>query len=377
VIPDHGYEVLAPLHKTLYDFLSTKSWLLVGPPSVEKVSSVCQQAYQTSVDFVSATDNLRLDASEAILGSLLSKASKVPGAIRLRAFRTLNPLVERIDGTLGEVTHGQMMGGYLSFPLLCLHSYLSALWAAGDGANILVNGDDTLISSHSPILASSYPQGYVMNVKKTIIAENVAEINSTSFLRGKEGKWRRVDHLRRGGFLADFPGMLHAAAVCRGSVAWTDAFIRSRVGKRWGFLPSQLSLSAKSYVAFQRSHTIAQNRYFTYLPTAPCAVSESLLGVRRPLDPDEALATALYLFDNGREGGRKRDVFSPTIGKVRRSYGYLKRLPWKRISYRSYSAALKLPSRVKEDIRFVPQNYISYREEMASRELRLWVILQD
>nr|UOL48973.1 MAG: putative RNA-dependent RNA polymerase [Botourmiaviridae sp.] len=374
LIYDEKIDLLGPLHKMLYKHLCNQDWLLVGPPTEKRISSVCVGEYQTSIDLVSATDGLSLPVTDAILGSLLSKASNVPGRIKLLAFSSLSPLVEGTDGTT-EVTHGQMMGAYLSFPLLCLQSYLAALWASrGLKAKILVNGDDTLISSSLPIESSWYPVGFRLNDTKTIRAKNVAEINSTAFLRGKGGKWRLVRHLRRGGFLTDYPGMLHAAAACRDNVAWTDAFIRSRIGKKWGFLPSQLGLHPKSYPSFCREREMCRRRLVTTLPEAPSCLDTSLLAVRRKLDPDERLATTFHILDNGRGGERKRDVFSPSVGEIRRGYRYRKVPLRYALSFLSGCLgglkAMALLYRHEEEMRFVPAEYISRKEMEAVRSLR-------
>jgi len=346
-----------------------QSWRLVGPPTEAKISSACVYRYQTSVDLVAATDNLSLDVTEAILGSLLRKSQKIPGPVRLRAFQSLRPLVD-CAGEEKEVSHGQMMGSYLSFPLLCLHSYLAALWALrGEEGNVLVNGDDTLVSANRYLEVSDYPSGYIMNDLKTIRSETIAEINSTGFLKGRGGKWREIRHLRRGGFLTDYSGMLHAAKAVAGSIVWTDAFIRSRIGKKWGFLPSQLGLHPKSYVAHER-HRSMWNRSFTCLPSPPKGDSTLLQAVRRQLDPDEQVALYLHQWATGREGGGKRDVFNPSVGCVRRTYAYMAVKPWSRLSYLGKLRALKVPvRRGEEELRFLPADYVSIREDVALREL--------
>jgi len=264
-----------------------------------------------------------------------------------------------------------MMGSYLSFPLLSLHSYLAALWALGGReGTILVNGDDTLVSSSVFLEASSYPSGYKLNDLKTIRSETIAEINSTAFLRNSRGKWREIRHLRRGGFLTDYPGMLHGAAAVRGSVDWTNAFIRSRIGKKWGFLPSQLGLHPKSYPAFCRERTMS-NRLFTCLPEPPKVDSTLLLAVRRQLDPDETLAMFLHEWEYGREGGKKRDVYKPSVGCVRRTYAYRAVKLWSRFTFLSKLASLKVTARKEEEsLRFLPADYVSKREDEVLKELK-------
>jgi len=368
VIYDETTEVLAPLHKAIDAHLMQQPWRLVGPPTEKKMSSVHVYPYQTSVDLVSASDNLSLEVTEAILGSLLRK-SRVPGPLRVRAFQSLRPLVD-CDGEEKEVSHGQMMGSYLSFPLLCLHSYLAALWALrGEEGNVLVNGDDTTVSSNRYLEVSDYPSGYKLNDLKTIRSETVVEINSTAFLKGRGGKWREIRHLRRGGFLTDYPGMLHAAKAVAWSPQWTDAFIRSRIGKKWGFLPSQLRLNPKSYACHERARSM-WNRNFTCLPEPPKEVSTLLLAVRRRLDPDEQVALFLHQWATGREGGLKRDVYRPTVGCVRRTYQYKAVKPWRFLSYLGQLRALKVPAgRGEEELRYLPANYVSIREDVVLREL--------
>ncbi|QKI79900.1 RNA-dependent RNA polymerase [Erysiphe necator associated ourmia-like virus 70] len=262
------------------------------------------------------------------------------------------------------------MGSYLCFPLLSLHSYLAARWALrGEEGIVLVNGDDTMVSSNRYLEFSDYPSGYKLNDLKTIRSETVVEINSTAFLKGRGGRWREIRHLRRGGFLADYPGMLHASKAVAGSVAWTDAFIRSRIGKKWGFLPTQLRLNPKSYVAHERCRSM-WNRYFTCLPEAPNEPSTLLLAVRRQLDPDEQIAMFLHQWAFGREGGRKRDVYRPSVGCVRRTYAYRAVKPWSRLTYLSQLRALKVSARKgEEELRFLPADYVSIREDLVLKEL--------
>jgi len=310
--------------------------------------------------------------ASTILECLLSKAAIVPGAIRLLAVNALTPLVDVEGGTL-EVTNGQMMGSYLSFPLLCLQSYLAALWATrGQEASILVNGDDTLISTDRPVASESYPSGFLLNDKKTIRSKGVAEINSTCFLKDGKGRWRLVHHLRRGSACADFPGMLHLAAACRGQVRWTDAFIRSRIGASWGLTPLQLGLHPMSYPAFQRMRELRRRRWDTPLPSGVQAPSEALRLMPGEPTREEVYALAYYLKDNGREGGRKRDVFSPTRGEVRRSFLYRAVGPRSCLSWYWQLLKARAHDTGKTRTYCVPAQYVTREEQEGERELLAW-----
>lgn len=370
---DERVDILGPLHKMIYNHLSSFDWLLVGSPTEAKISSVCVHAYQTSVDFVSATDNLSLEVASIILECLLARAERVPGAVKTLACNSLPVVVDTQEGTL-EVSNGQMMGGYLSFPLLCIQSYLGARWATRHlDANYLINGDDTLISADEPVRSESYPSGmYVLNDGKTIRAQKVAEINSTCFLQDGKGRWREVRHLRRGSFLPDFPGLLHAAAACRSQVAWSDAFVRSRIGTGWGLSPKQLGLHPKSYPGFQRNSEFRRRRVDTPLPMPASEVDESLRVLYGEPDSEAVFALCEDLRNNGRNTRRKRDVFSPSKGEVRRSFRYLKVGPRSRLTYLSSLRAAGLIKSEKTRSYRVPAWYETREESEGIRELQRW-----
>jgi len=360
LIYDEWNDVLAPLHKLLYKHLArTTDWLLLGPPTAKKMESVCVRRYQTSVDLVNATDGLSLRTTEVILDSLFFGSTKIPRTVRRLAYESLHPVV---DGRI--VQHGQMMGSYLSFPLLCLHSYLAARWAVrGCGDHrILVNGDDCVISADLPVQAHQYPPGYCLNDQKTIRSENVVEVNSTAFLRKGGGAWREVKHLRRGGFTTTYDGLMHAAAAVRHSVVWTDAFVRSRIGRRWGLLPSQLELTRRSRVAWRRETTMRKTRVFSKLPVQDqLALNPQLEWVVGVADPDEKEALLDFFWTWGRDGGRKRDVFSPSIGEVRRSYRYRKIPMWRALTFVGQLRTPVVPGNGRSDSYLVPIEYESER----------------
>jgi len=257
-IPTYRWDTLGPLHECLYSYLGRKDWLLVGPPAASDIDRVCQFDWQTSIDLVGASDNLRLDVADTILSAILSRCEKVPGSVRQDAVDSLRPFVGD-----SQVTHGQMMGTYLSFPLLCLQSYVAARWATRDAqAGILINGDDCLISSPRPILNSDYPDWAIINETKTGRFRSVAEINSTCFLRDSRGRWKEVKHLRRGGGTRDLQGHVHQAAVCRAAgPLWERAFVLAKSRSRWCLRPSDLGFDLGILESFKYERRLSRRGY--------------------------------------------------------------------------------------------------------------------
>nr|WPR16831.1 MAG: RNA-dependent RNA polymerase [Moss associated botourmia-like virus 18] len=362
-------DMLAPMHKLLYARLCKTDWLLCGPPTNERITSTCVNPRQTSVDLVAATDGLSHEVSNTILDALFFTSVSIPRSMRRLAYKSLRPLFQDEDGIWKRVTHGQMMGSYLSFPLLCIHSYCAASWAARDDetARFLVNGDDCVISSRRDITMQDYPLGYRLNDDKTIRAGNVVEVNSTTFLK-RGNKWREVRHLRRGGAPVDFQGMLHMAKACTVTPAFTNAFQRARIGRRWGFLPSQLG--HWTYPAYSREQGF--HRAYTQLPEPECEKDERLIRYSGVPNAIETEALRSFLWEHGRKEGLKRDVFSPSCGKVRRTYVY--KTCRYRFSFVGWADRGKL-SQKKPDIYFLPEEYVSEEEMRGLCDLEKWSTL--
>jgi len=379
LIYDENCDLLAPLHRLLYSVLERRTnWLLVGPPTEQRVASTCTNEYQTSVDLVSATDGLSHEVSETILDTLFFTSVKIPRSLRALAKASLSPLFKDAEGVWRRVRHGQMQGAYLSFPLLCLHSFCAASWAARDceDARFLVNGDDTVISAGREIIANDYPSGYRLNDGKTIRAKGVVEVNSTVFLK-RGGRWREVRHLRRGGALSsDYAGMRHmASAVLAAGNAWVDAFVRSRIGAKWGFLPSQLGMY--THPSHLREKGLIRGRYrqYTDLPEPVVKQDESMLR-RLAGEPSLAESEALraLLWETGRLGGLKRDVPTMSLWKVRRSYRYYSALPRSFCTFVGYGKRRELILRRENKARFylVPAEYETEEERLGLYRLELF-----
>lgn len=398
VIFDELVDLLAPLHKTVFSFLEKETdWLLCGPPTGERMASVCVNAYQTSVDLVNATDGLCHDVAEAILDVMFFPSLNIPRSIRALAKASLKPLIAVETGCRRRVEHGQMMGSYLSFPLLCLQSYFAARWAArfDPQARFLVNGDDAVISASREVLVEDYPPGFRLNDTKTIRSRVVVEVNSTAFLK-RGSKWVEVRHLRRGGATLSYEGMMHMAAAVSSRPCWVDAFVRSRIGKAWGFLPSQLG--HLTYPAFSRERGLLSkttnlcargralrdtfglswvasrkhkcfrgrctgHRIRTALPEPESTADDRIVRIQgRDASARESEALNAFLWEHGRAGGRKRDVFSPSLGEIRRTYAYGLRPYFSHLSY-VYSDWKGSAYPVKKHEYFLP------REEYTDEEI--------
>jgi len=375
IIFDESVDLLGPLHKLIYSHLRRFDWLLCGPPTVERITSVCQGAVNTSVDLTAATDGLDHSVTEAILDTLFFTSVKVPRSLRALAVASLSPLFVDQEGVYRRIRRGQMQGAYLSFPLLCLHSYCAATWAArfDEGASVLVNGDDTVISASRGVGVQDYPSGYRLNADKTTVASNVVEVNSTVFLRSGR-RWREVRNLRRGGATANYRGMLHMAEACaKAGPAFVDAFQRCRIGRRWGFLPSQLG--HKTYPAWKRELGIGRLRNYTDLPVQFHPQDEQGLYRVHGRAPTAIEAEALrsFLWENGRRGGLKRDEWNPSCGSIRRTYSYRARPCRYRLSFVGWANRCHASTAVKRlEFFLLPEGVESEEERCGLMKLEMF-----
>jgi len=159
----HNAEVLTPLHQSLYASLQRKGWLLVGSPTHVEVNSLNGGGSFVSVDYQSATDNIRADYCQAAIELLIRKAEGL-SAEQIRCLRVVGELriacpdKDSEDDVKGPpANHGQPMGSLISFPLLCLINKTIVDLAVADLASAgeisweqfqkhrcLINGDDLL-----------------------------------------------------------------------------------------------------------------------------------------------------------------------------------------------------------------------------------------
>jgi len=232
-----------------------------------------------------------------------------------------------------------------------------------------VNGDDTVISAARAVSADEYPSGFRLNDTKTIRASNVVEVNSTVFLR-RGGKWREVRHLRRGGATSTYQGMMHMAKAVSSRPCWVDAFVRSRIGRSWGILPSQVG--HRTYPSFLRERVMRHRRIYTELPVQPGTPDVRLRCIHgRDASAAEAEALRGFLWENGRGGGLKRDVWTPTQGAIRRTYQYRDERSWSSLSFVAWAGHGQGP-RVKDRVFFLPEEADTDEEKVGLLMLEIW-----
>jgi hypothetical protein len=143
-----------------------------------------------SGDYRSATDNLSLEVADVILDAILANSS-VPVSVRAHAHQVLHPLLWNVEHDLEfKISRGQMMGSYLSFPLLCLQNFLSFDYARSEAGlavmPILINGDDILFQSSCDLFPLRWMEvvgklGLEVEETKTSVDERFGTLNSTLF----------------------------------------------------------------------------------------------------------------------------------------------------------------------------------------------------
>jgi hypothetical protein len=229
---------LKPLHKTIYGRLSRYPWLCRGKPDLRFFRDAGFRegsGVLVSGDYKSATDGLSQDVARVCLETLLSSACFVPDEVRGFAVESLTPFMSSEDRGIPEFcpSRGQMMGSYLSFPLLCLQNYLAFRWICkqeGLGkVPLAINGDDILFQSSVAFgdrwMETVESLGFTVERTKTGVSWTHASLNSTLF------GWDN-------GLLAEIRtvrfGMLRRAEHCNSLGQSFSDFLRGLTGDlRW------------------------------------------------------------------------------------------------------------------------------------------------
>jgi len=178
--------VLSPLHAMLYEHISRKEWLLRGEADPAKFQNFTRRDGEVFVsgDYESATDNLNLEVTMTILGEVLSRCSYVPLPVRRVAMESLRCVLSG-PGFTGLQQRGQLMGNFLSFPLLCLQNYLAFRFLIRRRVPVKINGDDIVFrattTERDRWVKGVGELGFKLSVSKTFIHTRFFSVNSTYF----------------------------------------------------------------------------------------------------------------------------------------------------------------------------------------------------
>lgn len=210
--------LLKPLHSALFGHIYKRKWLLVGPPTEERISTLKGGAYE-SFDYKSATDNIKVEYVRAAVDELIQKGVGLTYE-EVEALRVVSDLT--VDGEL--CGSGQPMGSLMSFPLLCLINKTMVDLAlvdtlTTDGVNFsskeawetfqrhmsLINGDDLALREPTGARPGEFRKwlvyhgghvGLCVNEEKSMTSVDWLEINSTAFFQGALKKKTNVGVLR-------------------------------------------------------------------------------------------------------------------------------------------------------------------------------------
>lgn len=199
---ERNTSVLHSLHKSLYDSLRRYGWLLIGDPTNDRVASLEGGAY-ISVDYQSATDNIKIAYVRATIDALIEKGVDLTDE-ECSALRCLYEW--KFCDT--PVQTGQPMGSKMSFPMLCLFNKTLVDLSLNDlliegrisfkewtSHRCLINGDDLLTRDCSAtgellsrLMYHAGKAGPSVNNEKTMVDSEKGEINSTLFVNAIESK---------------------------------------------------------------------------------------------------------------------------------------------------------------------------------------------
>lgn len=218
-VSDAWQAQLAPLHHLLYDILCSHRWMLRGEPDVVRIKSMLRGEETgmgkeadvfVSGDYEAATDNFVPLNSARLLSYLEYHSRYVPAEVWTAARRSVLGGEVFVGDRHGARVTGQLMGDYLSFPLLCLTNFVGFVsslgeegWRISRSGLLLINGDDILFRA-SRVNAERWMQGVaaaglVLSRGKTLVHGRVASINSQFFSISSrcDGKGGRRLHCQR------------------------------------------------------------------------------------------------------------------------------------------------------------------------------------
>lgn len=202
--------LLAPLHRSMYDAISARPWLLRGEAKPGRFRAFTRKDGEVFVsgDYESASDNLRVEVADCIIDTLQSMSTKVPSTVWEAARAFLRCKIQYPDLNVPCSAEGQLMGNLLCFPLLCLQNYAAFRWCLGPDKPVRINGDDIVFRAtraeyeHWADFVSSV--GLVLSRGKTLVSRDYFSLNSAFFWAKDKVAPRAVPVTRVGAFVRQF-----------------------------------------------------------------------------------------------------------------------------------------------------------------------------
>jgi len=221
--------LLHPVHKTVYDHMSTLPWVLRGEAKTSSFKEFERKDGEVFVsgDYESASDNLRVEVADVIL-DVLQSSSNIPSTVwnACRAFLRCKILYP--DLSIPLESEGQLMGNLMCFPLLCLQNYCAFRWSFSDSVPVRINGDDIVFRSTRDKFetwASTVSSlGLVLSRGKTLVHDVYFSLNSAFFWSRKGRKPRPIPVTRVAAFTKEFEDWGSLSGSFR---SFTRGFVKS------------------------------------------------------------------------------------------------------------------------------------------------------
>jgi hypothetical protein len=183
-----AHQLLGPLHRTMYEYMTQYSWCMRGEARGRRFVHFQERGGEVMVsgDYESATDNLNLDMTKFVLHHVLARAGhRVPPGIVAQAMASLEAEISYSDGVVVTQRRGQLMGNFLSFPLLCLQNYLAFRFLVPRDTPVKINGDDIVFratrAEFDHWAAGVQRLGLTLSRGKTMVHPRLFSLNSSFF----------------------------------------------------------------------------------------------------------------------------------------------------------------------------------------------------
>lgn len=188
--------VLTPVHRAIYDFISSSGWCVRGDVTTGDFRVVSDFASEQgeriiSGDYTAATDNIYLPAVRTIVKVLAEEPSLTAEerSVLVGSFENLRWVGELCREAL-PINRGSMMGNLVSFPVLCLlnkscHDIAAERVYGPVQRKGRFNGDDCLFAGNTEMYEewrkTTRIYGFEVNEEKTEFERDWADLNSQCY----------------------------------------------------------------------------------------------------------------------------------------------------------------------------------------------------